>query len=343
MKKLSLILAFLMVLGITVPVLANDYPIYTKEKEWALGIYEGEFDGGEFSVKIYEKDGVIQGDVDLKGFLDEDLSWTDLVEVPFEKENDDKKIKIYYRKNNPEEIEIEMEFKNDLWEVEIEKENGEEKEIEFVAYEIEDIASSKEDEGKDIPSKWAKEEVEKAIEENLVPEDLQDDYQEPIEREDFAELAIQVVLSSREITREELEKEVKEKELEAKEFIDSDDEDVLLASALGIVNGDGEVGTYRPEDSISREEAAVLLNNLLNYLLDGKHLILTEQIIEYDDSDEISSWANGPIQLMAKVKGHNKAIMGGKENNIFDPKGTFTVEEAIISTYRLAGAIEYLK
>lgn len=341
MKKLSLILAFLMILGIAAPVLANDYPIYTEEKEWALGVYEGEFDGGKFSVKIYEKDGVLQGDVELKGFLDEDLSWTDLVEVPFEDDDDDRKIKIYYKKSHPEEIEIEMELNNDLWEVEIEEENGEEKEIEFVAYEIKD--TDQEEERKDLPSKWAKEEVEKAIEENLVPEDLQDDYTDAIDREDFAELAIQVVLSSREITREELEKEVKDKELEFKEFIDCDDDDVLLASALGIVNGDGEAGTYRPEDSISREEAAVLLNNLLHYLLDDTDLILLDVYINYEDSEEISNWADGPIQVMAKVKGHNKSIMGGKENNLFDPKGTYTVEEGIISTYRLAGAVDQLK
>lgn len=347
MKKLSLLLAFVIILGLAVPVLANDYPIYTEEKAWALGEYTGTFgDDGEFKANIYEKEGVIQADVVLKGFLDEDLEFTDLAEVDYDGEDDDKEIEINHEKARPHEIDISMEFEDGVWKVEIEEEHYDEKEVSFIAKKLDGenpdadkpVAELEDDE----PSSWAKEEVEKAIALNLVPDDLDDDYREPIDREEFAELAIQVVKSSRDMTEDELEKEAKDLGLKPVKFVDTDDDEVLLASALGIVQGDGEAMTYRPDDSISRQEAAVLLNNLLDYLVDVK-LKLTDEYIEYADSDEIADWADGSIQVMAKVNGHNKAIMGGKGNNIFDPKGTYTVEEAIISTYRLAGAVDHLK
>jgi hypothetical protein len=164
------------------------------------------------------------------------------------------------------------------------------------------------------PSFWASEEIKAAISEDLVPKELQKDYQEPITRAEFCNLAVNLYENI-------LNKEIKER----KSFIDSNDTNVMKIGGLGIVKGI-ENNKFDPEGKLTREQAAVILSNLstaMDYSLkNGNHTFI--------DSKEISKWAIGDVQK-AKASG----IMDGAYDNKFYPKSYYTREESIATILRL--------
>ena len=111
--------------------------------------------------------------------------------------------------------------------------------------------------GADAPSDWAKAEVESAISQGLVPREMQSSYQTPITRQEFCRLAVTMV----EVVEEKpIAQVLSDQGLEQKEnaFSDTQDDDIENACALGIVSG-YEDGTFRPQGSIKRQEAAKML------------------------------------------------------------------------------------
>ena len=103
-------------------------------------------------------------------------------------------------------------------------------------------------------------------------------------------------------------------------------EDALLASqlaALGIING-YEDGTFRPDSSITRQEAAVILSRML-----GVFEMKEKTEIAYADIGAIQDWARDGVSNAAAY-----GIMNGVDNNRFDPEGTYTVEQSIVTMLR---------
>ena len=81
------------------------------------------------------------------------------------------------------------------------------------------------------------------------------------------------------------------------------------AAALGIVTG-YEDGTFRPYKTISRQEAAAMLDRLYQ-VLGGK----TDAVSEKAFADDVKiGWARGSVYAMRQT-----GIMQGKENNQFCP------------------------
>lgn len=164
-----------------------------------------------------------------------------------------------------------------------------------------------------IPSEWATEEIEKAKEYSLTTEKILSNYKSYITREEFCELIMKLhkVLSGK-IT-----------ELPSKnKFKDTTNPEILKANHLGIVNGTSEV-TFAPNNNMTREQMAVVFNNLLNVL--EIHSDVTTEYVYFRDEDQISSWAKQSIQLMNKF-----GIVGGIGNDRMDPKGNVTREQAIV-------------
>ena len=103
-------------------------------------------------------------------------------------------------------------------------------------------------------------------------------------------------------------------------YSDCDDENVRLAAALGIVTG-YEDGTFRPFATITREEAAAMLNRLYK-ILGGTQ---TEESRErYADDAQFGAWSRDSIYAMREI-----GIMKGEENNAFHPAGGYTGEQAL--------------
>ncbi|MCL1816282.1 MAG: S-layer homology domain-containing protein [Clostridiales bacterium] len=175
------------------------------------------------------------------------------------------------------------------------------------------------------PSEWAKETVKAAIASNLVPQNLQINYQQPINRAEFAALTMFYLESVTELSTAEL---LSQKNLafDKNIFHDTNDELVLAASALGIVKGLGN-NTFDPYGKITREQLATMLMRAQAVLREN---VAISKVADYSDRDSFSSWANQSIDYVTE-----KGVMNGIGDNRFDPKGSCSREQAIVTFYRM--------
>jgi len=175
----------------------------------------------------------------------------------------------------------------------------------------------------DTPSSWAEEDVQRAITRGLVPYNLQSQYTRPITRLEFTALAVSLyeTVTGREIAGR-------------MEWSDTYDINAQKMGYLGIVEGMGG-GNFNPNDTITREQAAVMLHRLTMAI--NRHFIMSfgirEPREEFYDNAQISSWAADAI---ASVEAWG--IMRGTGNNMFSPQGSFTREQSIITMLRIYAA-----
>jgi len=174
-------------------------------------------------------------------------------------------------------------------------------------------------------SAWAQETVRSAISAGLVPQNLQEKYQQPITRAEFTALSLAYLESETGLSTLEL---LQQKNLTIKEgvFNDTDDTQVLAAHALGIVEG-MDKGVFNPTGNITREQLATMLTRTLS-VLNGN--ITSTTTSAYTDRNQFSSWAVSSINYVTEHK-----IMNGMGDNRFDPKGNCTREQAIVTFYRM--------
>ena len=120
-----------------------------------------------------------------------------------------------------------------------------------------------------------------------------------------------------------------------KQFSDCGDAEIQSnvqnAVALGIVNG-YEDGTFRPYRTISREEAAAMLNRLYTALGGTVDTISGET---YADDAQIDDWARDSVYAMRE-----KNIMTGKQDNKFCPADGYTAEQAVVTMERMYRALK---
>lgn len=93
---------------------------------------------------------------------------------------------------------------------------------------------------------------------------------------------------------------------------------LAAAKQLGISNGVGD-NMFAPEREISREEMVTLIYNYLKSVgkADGQHSVIT-----FADGDSVAGWAKTAVAFAEK-----SGIVNGKDNNMFDPKGSATRAE----------------
>ena len=136
-------------------------------------------------------------------------------------------------------------------------------------------------------------------------------------REAFCELAVQV-----------LDKVGGSAETSAGiKFEDISNPNVERLAGLGIIEGYGD-GTFRPNEYITREQAAVILRRMVKCV--GYSYAEDEFISGYTDYDEISEWARDGVNVMT-----NLGIMNGVGESKFGPKGTYTREQSAATMVRL--------
>ncbi len=172
------------------------------------------------------------------------------------------------------------------------------------------------------PSSWAAPEIEKAISGGFVPEDLRGLYTSAMTRAEYCRLAVSLIESYRG-------KKISEivPILPKSPFIDTNDSYVLYSQSLGIVEGRGG-GIFDPRGIINRQEAAkILVNTYSCCLYLPSH---TQKKPDYIDSGKIENWAESGIWYM-----NEWGVMIGVGDNYFDPLGTYTREQSIITMTRL--------
>ena len=107
---------------------------------------------------------------------------------------------------------------------------------------------------------------------------------------------------------------------------------VVWAVTNGIVSGYSS-GLYGPEDNITREQLAVILNNYIDY-----SRFKLPEIREYkgfNDDADCANYAKEAIERFFKA-----GIVSGKPGNVFDPKGNATRAEVATMLMNFLEAIE---
>lgn len=164
-------------------------------------------------------------------------------------------------------------------------------------------------------STWAFEELDRAVEYNLIPDDIRDNMKKEITREEFSE----VVVSLYELQTG------NPVDYNGQTFNDTRNPEVLKAASLGIVNGVGD-GNFLPNEFVTRQEIAVMLKRAWA-VIDPKMDFTYGEVAQTLESN-IASWALEDVKFM-----RYKGILKGS-NGLINPTGHTSREEAVILTLR---------
>lgn len=173
----------------------------------------------------------------------------------------------------------------------------------------------------DTPSAWAMDEVSRAYEIDVAPYDLKDQltYDEDMTRTIFC-YVLSSMLERCDSMPTDIDEDIS--------FLDTESKTIRKLATAGIISGYDD-GTFRPENSITRQEAAVLLARTYEYLFDEPEED-EKEIYAYADNSEVGKWARMSVALM-----HDTGIMQGVGENKFSPKTTYTNEQSIATIMRL--------
>ncbi|MBQ4528039.1 MAG: S-layer homology domain-containing protein [Clostridia bacterium] len=169
------------------------------------------------------------------------------------------------------------------------------------------------------PSEWAREYVSKADRIGMT-DYFKVPWTQIITRTQFCHLAYNMLDRATDIEWKHTSEEI---------FDDTDNAMVISLYLEGIIEGKGDK-IFAPHDEITREEAATILKRIAEYTKLG----YTEMYFEFDDGNQISEWASDSVQRVC-----NLGVMQGVGNNKFDPKGGYTVEQAITTLVRMFDVI----
>lgn len=177
----------------------------------------------------------------------------------------------------------------------------------------------------DTPSDWAVAEVQAATDAGFVQEALQGDYTAPITRQEFAELAMRFAMYELGYDSIEEFSDLLTAVSGPASFVDTDDVYVLLAAQMSVVKGDYN-GFFDSDRSITREEAAAMLSRLYDSYSRTQGL----NGIAFEDHGVIADWALQHVRWCVTT-----GVMKGVSATHFDPKGTYTREQSIVTFARM--------
>lgn len=166
-------------------------------------------------------------------------------------------------------------------------------------------------------SNWAKDQVDKANSNGLVPDGLGNDYRVNITRAQFAAVAVKLyeAMSGQAAPAP-----------GKSPFTDTNNAAVIQAEALGIVGGVGG-GKFAPDSPVTREQAATMLSRVYTKL-GGE--IPEGAATTFADNDKVAKWAMDAVAFMS-----GKEIVGGVGGNRFDPAGNASIEQALAIALRM--------
>lgn len=174
-------------------------------------------------------------------------------------------------------------------------------------------------------SSWANQYVSEAESLGILPSSLEDeDLTKDITREVFCELAYSTI---KEVSVENSIK-ITYANRDA-HFYDTDNKSIISLFRMGIISGKTST-KFAPNDYITREEAASILDRAVKYL----RLTEFSNTKRFSDKRQISGWAYDSVDTICGMN-----IMSGMGDGTFNPKGNYTCEQAIATMIRLISAV----
>lgn len=215
--------------------------------------------------------------------------------------------------------------------------------VEGFAYEKQQVDWEKYEENWKVgmPKVWSKDIIEDAIKKDFVPENIQNNYQNPITREEYAQLFISAVLKNindsydfnnyntdaKEITVDFFLSKVSTTQT----FADTNSKYVKMANILGLMEAE-EGNKFNPDGTITRESMATMLVNYFQRCIGGIGYDIEETV---EDFDKISHWAKEDVQRAYSEQLFGSVFRQGAERvydtkEVFNPQMFLTREEAIV-------------
>ncbi len=112
-------------------------------------------------------------------------------------------------------------------------------------------------------------------------------------------------------------------------------QNVNTAVAFEIIQGYPD-GTFRPDDSITRQEVAVMVVRALN-IVEGKQDIKSGTVEKFKDAEMIGEWAKDDVACAV-----DKEIIKGYPDGSFAPEQTCTRAEAAVMVKRVLSGIDFM-
>ncbi len=170
------------------------------------------------------------------------------------------------------------------------------------------------------PSGWAQASVERARSLGILPKHLDSNYKHNITRKEFCDLIANFIRAKTGLSVE-YTCQLKEITVVSKPYSDSNDYYVPYISAMGIVTGYPN-GTFRPNDSIKRQDAAIMLQRLATFLEASP----SKSSASFTDAAQIAAYAKPGVDYVTSL-----GIMNGNANGTFAPLSNITREQAVIT------------
>ncbi|WP_052344352.1 M28 family peptidase [Bacillus ndiopicus] len=157
----------------------------------------------------------------------------------------------------------------------------------------------------------------RAMKAELFPYWLHKNYRVDIKKGDFAKLVVTLLLQ-----KTDWESDITPASL----FENTSDDFIVALYELGIIEN-----TFDPNDTITREEAAVILHQVYQYM-EIKENFTDSHPTPYSDDSEISPSAKESVYSLQLA-----GIMDGIEHDLFSPQSNYTLEQAINAILKLHG------
>lgn len=163
------------------------------------------------------------------------------------------------------------------------------------------------------PSTWSEDAIDQGTAIGLIPDELLNQYQDHITREQFASMILKLyeLLSGEKVVL-----------TTQNPFSDTVNTDILKAYQVGIISGTG-ADKFSPSANITREQLAVMFYKCLQLAV--PNAVNEVYPVNFSDNAAISSWATDAIGFMSY-----NGIMSGTGDNKVSPKGNTTREQAMV-------------
>ncbi len=171
------------------------------------------------------------------------------------------------------------------------------------------------------PSTWAKEEIASAKKAGItVFEDFNKDYTQALNREEICALIVQTLETG-------LGKKLEPKN--SSPFTDTENEDIICAYELGVIDGTGE-GEFMPQKQLSRQEASKIFGIASEKLTENTVKYNENAAVKFKDFSSVAPWA---VKYVSAVS--ENGLFKGDENGNFNPLSGVTVEQAAVICLRM--------
>lgn len=172
------------------------------------------------------------------------------------------------------------------------------------------------------PSKWAAEEISRAKNVGItVFEDFGKAYTASLNREEMCELIMQTLEIG-------LGNKINSKA--DSPFTDTENEDVVCAYELGIINGMGE-NLFMPQRQLTRQEASKVFSLASEKLKSSQMNTESRGLSDkFADHSSIASWAEKYVSTA-----YENGLFKGDENGNFNPLSGVTMEQAVVICLRM--------